>query len=79
MRSPRLSATAQAIYRTLAVGTATALLTVACGWLYARLGPQAFAVINLLPCGVAHQRRASRALSAADLNCCIAALYGNEH
>ena len=45
---PRLSATAQAIYGTLAIGIATALLTVASGWLYERLGPQAFAVMSLL-------------------------------
>lgn len=44
----RLSATAQAIYGTLAVGIATALLTVASGWLYARLGPQAFAIMSML-------------------------------
>jgi hypothetical protein len=36
MRSPAFVATAHAIYGTLAVGTATALLTVAFGWLYAR-------------------------------------------
>jgi MFS transporter, PPP family, 3-phenylpropionic acid transporter len=45
---PHLSATAQAIYGTLAVGIATAVLTLVSGWLYARLGPQAFAVMSLL-------------------------------
>jgi MFS transporter, PPP family, 3-phenylpropionic acid transporter len=45
---PRLSATAQAIYGTLAVGLATAALTFASGWLYARMGPQAFALMSLL-------------------------------
>jgi PPP family 3-phenylpropionic acid transporter len=45
---PRLSATAQAVYGTLAVGIATAFLTLASGWLYARLGPHAFAVMSLL-------------------------------
>jgi len=44
----RLSATEHAIYGTLAVGIATALLTVASGWLYARLGPQVFAIMTML-------------------------------
>jgi PPP family 3-phenylpropionic acid transporter len=41
-----LAATAQAIYGTVGVGAATALLTLASGWLYARLGPAAFGVMS---------------------------------
>jgi PPP family 3-phenylpropionic acid transporter len=37
-----LEGTAQAIYATVGVGTATALLTIASGALFGRLGPQAF-------------------------------------
>jgi MFS transporter, PPP family, 3-phenylpropionic acid transporter len=43
-----LAATAQAIYGTVAVGAATAFLTLASGWLYGRLGPTAFAIMSLL-------------------------------
>jgi PPP family 3-phenylpropionic acid transporter len=43
-----LAATAQALYAFGAAGT-TALLTVASGWLYARLGAEAFLVMALLP------------------------------
>ena len=43
-----LAATAQALYAFGAAG-ATALLTVASGWLYARLGAEAFLVMTLLP------------------------------
>jgi PPP family 3-phenylpropionic acid transporter len=43
-----LAATAQAIYGTVGVGLATALLTLVSGWLYARMGPQAFAIMSLL-------------------------------
>jgi PPP family 3-phenylpropionic acid transporter len=41
-----LAATAQAIYGTVGVGAATALLTLVSGWLYARLGPAAFGVMS---------------------------------
>jgi len=43
-----LSATAQAIYSTVGVGAATAVLTLVSGWLYARLGAMAFAVMAAL-------------------------------
>jgi PPP family 3-phenylpropionic acid transporter len=43
-----LAATAQAIYGVVAVGAATAVLTFASGWLYAHMGPAAFAVMSLL-------------------------------
>jgi PPP family 3-phenylpropionic acid transporter len=42
----QLAATAQAIYGTVGVGAATALLTLASGWLYARLGAHAFLVMS---------------------------------
>src|SRR5206468_2894720 len=45
---PRLAATAQAIYGTLAVGGATALLNFASGWLYAWMGGAAFWVMAVL-------------------------------
>ena len=48
----RLAATAQAVYGTLAVGAATALLTLAAGWLYAGMGVAAFGIMALL-CAVA--------------------------
>jgi PPP family 3-phenylpropionic acid transporter len=43
-----LAATAQAIYGTVGVGVATALLTLASGWLYARLGAAAFGIMSAL-------------------------------
>lgn len=43
-----LEGTAQAVYATVGVGTATALLTVASGGLYARLGAEAFWVMAAL-------------------------------
>ena len=43
-----LAATAQAIYGTVGVGAATALLTLLSGWLYARMGPPAFMAMSLL-------------------------------
>ena len=43
-----LAATAQALYGTVGVGVATALLTVASGWLYARVGAAAFAAMGAL-------------------------------
>jgi MFS transporter, PPP family, 3-phenylpropionic acid transporter len=45
---PQLAATAQALYGTVAVGAATACLTIASGWLYARLGALAFLVMSAL-------------------------------
>ena len=44
----RLAATAQAIYGTLCIGLATALLTLASGVLYARMGGSAFLVMAAL-------------------------------
>lgn len=44
----QLAATAQALYGTVGVGIATALLTLISGWLYARMGPAAFAVMSVL-------------------------------
>ena len=44
----RFAATAQAIYGTVGVGLATAFLTLISGWLYARMGPAAFAIMSLL-------------------------------
>jgi PPP family 3-phenylpropionic acid transporter len=44
----QLAATAQAIYGTVGIGAATALLTLLSGWLYARMGPHAFAVMSIL-------------------------------
>jgi PPP family 3-phenylpropionic acid transporter len=49
---PGLEGTAQAIYATLGVGTATALLTLASGALYARLGAQGFWIMAAL-CAIA--------------------------
>jgi PPP family 3-phenylpropionic acid transporter len=43
-----LAATAQAIYGTVGVGAATAIVTLASGWLYGRLGAAAFAVMAAL-------------------------------
>ena len=43
-----LAATAQAIYGTVGVGAATALLTVISGLLYANMGAAAFAVMSVL-------------------------------
>ena len=43
-----LEGTAQALYGTVAVGAATALLTLASGALYGRLGPQAFWIMGAL-------------------------------
>ena len=43
-----LEGTAQALYATVGVGAATALLTVASGALYGRLGPQAFWLMGAL-------------------------------
>ena len=43
-----LAATAQAIYGTVGIGAATAVLTLVSGWLYASIGPQAFIVMSLL-------------------------------
>jgi PPP family 3-phenylpropionic acid transporter len=44
----QLAATAQAIYGTVGVGAATAVLTLLSGWLYARMGPAAFIAMSLL-------------------------------
>jgi MFS transporter, PPP family, 3-phenylpropionic acid transporter len=43
---PQLAATAQALYGTLGVGAATAILIVASGWLYSSLGAHAFLVMS---------------------------------
>jgi PPP family 3-phenylpropionic acid transporter len=43
-----LAATAQAIYGTVGVGAAGAVVTLASGWLYGRLGAAAFAVMAAL-------------------------------
>jgi PPP family 3-phenylpropionic acid transporter len=43
-----LEGTAQALYATLGVGAATALLTALSGGLFARFGPQAFWFMALL-------------------------------
>jgi PPP family 3-phenylpropionic acid transporter len=44
----RLAATAQSIYGTLCIGSATALLTLVSGWLYERMGGAAFLVMAAL-------------------------------
>ena len=44
----QLAATAQALYGTLGVGIATALVVLCSGWLYARLGSHAFWVMSVL-------------------------------
>jgi PPP family 3-phenylpropionic acid transporter len=44
----RLAATAQSLYGTLCVGLATALLTLAAGVLYQRMGGQAFFAMSVL-------------------------------
>ena len=44
----QLAATAQAIYGTVGVGLATAALTLVSGWLYARMGREAFGFMSLL-------------------------------
>lgn len=45
---PGLEGTAQALYGTIGIGSANALLTLASGWLYGRLGAPGFAVMALL-------------------------------
>ena len=45
---PELAATAQAVYGTVGVGAATALLTFASGWLYSWVAGQAFLAMGLL-------------------------------
>jgi PPP family 3-phenylpropionic acid transporter len=53
--------TAQAIYATVGIGAATALLTFASGILYARLGPSGFwimAALSAAACGLALRLRA---------------------
>ena len=42
-----LAATAQAIYGTVGIGVASALLTLASGWLYGRMGGHAFVVMSV--------------------------------
>jgi PPP family 3-phenylpropionic acid transporter len=49
---PGLEGTAQAVYATLGVGTATALLTFAAGALYGKFGAQGFWLMSVL-CGLA--------------------------
>jgi PPP family 3-phenylpropionic acid transporter len=49
---PQLAATAQAVYGTLGVGTASACLTMLSGWLYGQLGGQAFLVMAALSLAV---------------------------
>ena len=44
----RLAGTAQAVYGTLCIGLATASLTLASGWLYGRIGGEAFVVMATL-------------------------------
>jgi PPP family 3-phenylpropionic acid transporter len=44
----RMAATAQAIYNAVAVSAAYALLMLASGWLYARLGGHAFWIMAAL-------------------------------
>jgi PPP family 3-phenylpropionic acid transporter len=43
---PQLAATAQALYGTVGVGAATAILIVVSGWLYSSLGAYAFLVMS---------------------------------
>jgi PPP family 3-phenylpropionic acid transporter len=43
---PQLAATAQAVYGTVGVGAATALLIFASGWLYGLMGPMAFVTMS---------------------------------
>jgi len=60
---PGLEGTAQAIYGTLGIGIASALLTLASGWLYARLGAGGFwamAALCVLALPVAWKLRAAR-------------------
>jgi MFS transporter, PPP family, 3-phenylpropionic acid transporter len=45
---PELAATGQAIYGTVGVGAASALVTLLSGWLYAQVGGQAFLAMSLL-------------------------------
>jgi MFS transporter, PPP family, 3-phenylpropionic acid transporter len=45
---PGLAATAQALYSTVGIGLASALLTISSGWLYSRLGGQAFLAMSML-------------------------------
>ncbi len=48
--APSLAGTAQAFYGTVAIGGATALLTVVAGWLFAHLGANGFWGMALLSC-----------------------------
>jgi PPP family 3-phenylpropionic acid transporter len=45
---PDLAGTAQALYGTVGIGGATALLTIISGWLFARFGPAGFWVMAFL-------------------------------
>jgi PPP family 3-phenylpropionic acid transporter len=45
-----LVGTAQAVYGTVAIGGATAVMTMASGWLFSRLGPGGFWGMALLCC-----------------------------
>jgi PPP family 3-phenylpropionic acid transporter len=45
---PELAATAQAIYGTVGIGAATALVTLVSGWLYSGLEGMAFLIMSLM-------------------------------
>lgn len=47
---PGLAGSAQAVYGTVGIGGATALLTVVSDWLFARFGPAGFWGMALLSC-----------------------------
>ena len=44
----QLAATVQAFYSIVGIGAATALVTLLSGWLYARMGPPAFAIMSVM-------------------------------
>jgi MFS transporter, PPP family, 3-phenylpropionic acid transporter len=45
---PGLAATAQAVYGAVGIAVASALVTLASGWLYARMGGSAFAIMSIM-------------------------------
>ena len=66
---PGLAATALTVYGTLGVGAATALLTLASGLLYSRLGPEGFWVMAALCAAALPLTRGLRRFSPGPLPC----------
>ena len=62
---PQLAATAQALYGTVGVGAATAILIVVSGWLYSSLGAYAFCGLCLAALPVAFSLPAERSAAGS--------------